>query len=43
MFWVPTTFKDWVWMFWKMLTDPPPAAPAILATVPKRCPYCGRA
>lgn len=44
MFWAPTTFKDWAWLFWKMLTDPAPRpVPLPAHNVRITCPHCGRA
>lgn len=41
MIWAPTTFRDWMSMFWMMLTNPPPAKPAEMSAT-RRCGCCGR-
>jgi len=42
MIWVPHTFRDWLWLLWKALTDSAPKPFPMLSTVRISCPHCGR-
>ena len=42
MLWIPQSFRDGVWLLWKLLTDPAPKPIHILGPVKITCPHCGR-